>query len=366
MLAVASIASGAPLIWLYPREGAVLAAVGAVEAVLWAAIAWLLRRARRRYLAPLAACCALLVLPGPLLTIALLPAQYATTLAYLVVVPLGVALFVPWGPRAHALWLVLYVGAGVGFAASPLAASDGSGERLGLAVALAAAGAVSLVGQAFLQQSREREFAEHLRLRASNRLARAQGDALRELNRRLAESARVDPLTGLLNRRQLEEDLVAVWDRHSRYGHVDAAVLLDLDRFKSLNDREGHLAGDAALRPVADALRAGTRPGDRVYRFGGEEFLAVLPEASEADARSAAERLREGIAALGIANPGGGPRPVLTASAGVALLSDGADARVEDWLGRADAALYEAKQLGRDRVVCSRGGGRRAGSRAGG
>ena len=353
VLAAASIASGAPLLWLYPREGSLLAVVGVVEALAWTAIAVLLHRTSRRYLAPLAALCALLVLPGPLLTIALLPGQYATTLAYLVVVPLAVALFVPWGVRPHALWLLLYVGVAVGFAISPLAASDGTDERLGLVVAIPAAGLVSLLGQWFLQQSREREFAEHLRLRTLNQLARAQGAELRQLNRQLAETSRLDPLTGLLNRRQLEEDLAVLWDRHRRYGHSYAAVLLDLDRFKVLNDRAGHLAGDATLRAVADTLRTGTRGGDRVYRFGGEEFLVILPEAAEDAARGAAERHREAVAALAIPHPGIGAAAILTISAGVAILAGDGDAGIESWLSRADAALYAAKQQGRNRVVCA-------------
>lgn len=350
LLAVASIASGAPLVWLYPREGSALAIVGAVEAAIWAGLALLIRRAARRYLAPLAACCALLVLPGPLLTIAMLPAQYATTLAYLVVIPLAVALFVPWDARAHALWLVLYVGAGAGFARSPWAAALTTDQRLGLAIALAGAGLASFGGQRLLQQAREREFAEHLRLRALNALARTQGAELKALNRELAESARIDPLTGLFNRRQLSEDLVVLWDRHVRYGHEYAAVLLDLDHFKALNDQAGHLAGDATLRSVADALHAGTRPGDRVYRFGGEEFLVLLPEASADAARAAAERLRQAVGALAITHPDNGPLRTLTISAGVALMSTEMDATVDDWLRRADAALYRAKAEGRNRV----------------
>jgi diguanylate cyclase (GGDEF)-like protein len=323
---------------LYPGAGLTLGIVGVVEAAMWVGIAIVVKRTARRYLTLLTTCCALLVLPGPLLTIATLPAQYATTLAYLAVIPLAVALFVPWGPRAHVLWLVVYVSIGASFALSPLALTLTAGQRLGLVFALAGASLVSFVGQRFLGQAREGEFAMHVKLR--------------ELNRALAESARIDPLTGLSNRRQLSEDLVVLWDRHVRYGHGYCAVMLDLDQFKALNDRAGHLAGDATLQAVAGALRVQTRPGDAIYRFGGEEFLVVLPEVSPDAAQTAADRLRQAVEALAILHPDNGPRGILTISAGVALMSTELDTNVDDWLRRADAALYRAKEEGRNRVHC--------------
>lgn len=350
VLAAASIASGGPLVWLYPTEGLILAIVGLAEGALWATIAILIGRVERRYLALAASCLAMFVLPGPLLTIAVLPAQYATTLAYLVVIPLAIALFVPWAPRAHALWLVAYVGVGTGFAMSSLAASLTTDQRLGLVLALGVAGLVSFVGQRSLQQVREREFSEYLRLRTMNELARAQRAELREVNRQLSETARIDPLTGLSNRRRLSEDLAALWDRHVRYGHGYTAVLLDLDRFKALNDRFGHLAGDATLQAVAVALRAETRPGDGIYRFGGEEFLVILPEASVAAAEATGERLRQAVVALEIPHPDNVPWGVMTISAGVARMASEVEASADDWLRRADVALYRAKEGGRNRV----------------
>jgi len=349
VLAVASIVSGAPLIWLYPREGPLLATVGAIEAVMWTAVAVWVRHVPRRYLAPVASCVAILVLPGPLLTMATLPAQYATTLAYLVVVPPAVALFIPWTPRAHGIWLLLYVGLGSGFALSPLAGSLTTEHSNGLALALVSAGLVSFIGQRRLQQTWEREFSERLRLRTLNELARAQRAELRQLNRQLAESVRRDPLTGLSNRLALSEDLVALWDQHVRYGHRYAAVMLDLDRFKALNDRFGHLAGDSTLLAVATAFRAETRPGDGLYRFGGEEFLVILPEASPGAALDTAQRLCRAVADLAILHPDNVPWGIVTISAGVAMMATEVDA-TDDWLRRADTALYRAKEAGRNHV----------------
>lgn len=199
ILALASILSGAPLLWLYPGDGALLAAVGAVEAAMWTLIAILTRRVARRYVAPLAALVALLVMPGPLLTIARLPAQYATTLAYLAIIPLAVALFLPWSSRAHSAWLVAYVGIGGAFAVSPLAASISADQRLGLVLALGATSLVSFIGQSRSERARVREFAERLRLRTLNDGLRAASSELQRLNDELHGAlAQVRRLEGLL------------------------------------------------------------------------------------------------------------------------------------------------------------------------
>jgi diguanylate cyclase (GGDEF)-like protein len=351
VLAAISVASGAPLILIYPRDGLVLAIVGGIEAGMWLAIAVIVRWVPRRAVPPLVGVAAMMVLPGPLLTIVLLPTQYATTLAYLALLPLGVALFIPWSPRSHGGWLAGYLTVTWFFAASPLAAGLTSDERLGLVIATGLTAAVSLVGQRTAERSRARAFAEDLRLRALNVRERAQGAELDRLNRALAATVRQDPLTGLANRLRLNEDLTALWDRHVRYGHQHAAVMLDLDRFKSLNDRYGHLAGDSALRAVAAILSDRLRPSDCAYRLGGEEFLVVLDEATIEEADAVAGRIIEAVAALAIPNPDNVPWGVLTISAGIAVTSDDGVRNAESWLGRADAALYRAKAAGRNRAL---------------
>jgi diguanylate cyclase (GGDEF)-like protein len=178
-----------------------------------------------------------------------------------------------------------------------------------------------------------------------------QNARLRHDSQREMRAARTDPLTRLGNRRGLEEDLATLFGRASRYGHRYCAVLADVDRFKAYNDRYGHLAGDEALRGVARAMTYTLREGDAIYRYGGEEFLAILPEQSLGDAAIAVERVREAVARLAIVHDGNPPRGVITISAGIAELVLGPGASPKTWLACADAALYRAKAAGRDRIV---------------
>ena len=184
-----------------------------------------------------------------------------------------------------------------------------------------------------------------------------QNEELENLNRKLFEQSREDPLTSLGNRLRLREDLKGLQARAQRYGHSYCAILCDVDRFKSYNDRYGHLAGDEVLRRVADAIREILRSGDAAYRYGGEEFLIVLPEQTPESAAVAAERLRRKVESLGIpheatAPPPAAPTPpVVTVSAGVAALPMGEKKNADDLLKEADAALYEAKEAGRNRVA---------------
>jgi two-component system cell cycle response regulator len=159
-------------------------------------------------------------------------------------------------------------------------------------------------------------------------------------------AARVDPVTGVANRLRMDEDLEVLWSRAQRYGHPFAAALCDIDEFKKYNDHFGHLAGDDVLRRVAQSIRKGLRQGDAFYRFGGEEFLVVLPEQSLSEAMRAMERVRGDIERLAIPAHTG----VLTISVGVAELDLAVDHTLKDWLRRTDAALYQAKEGGRNRV----------------
>jgi diguanylate cyclase (GGDEF)-like protein len=173
---------------------------------------------------------------------------------------------------------------------------------------------------------------------------------LEAANARLSDESRRDGLTGLGNRLRMREDLVRLDDSHRRYGHPYALALVDVDRFKAYNDRYGHLAGDEALRAVADALNGGLRSADFVYRYGGEELLVVLPEQTLDDSRLVVERLRQAVADAGIPHEDNSPFGVLTVSAGIAAATahSGADAQVV--LLAADKALYDAKSSGRNRV----------------
>ncbi len=164
--------------------------------------------------------------------------------------------------------------------------------------------------------------------------------------------ARLDPLTQVSNRLSMDEDLKVLWARAKRYGRRYSIAISDIDRFKAYNDRFGHLAGDDVLRRIAQTIRGQLRRSDGLYRYGGEEFVALLPEQSLAEAEKAMNRVR--VAAERLAIPAGDEATVVTISVGIAELDRERDHSPEDWLRRADAALYRAKSGGRDRVETDR------------
>jgi two-component system cell cycle response regulator len=135
--------------------------------------------------------------------------------------------------------------------------------------------------------------------RLHKRLA-AQNEQLERLNERLFQESREDPLTHLGNRLRLEEDLDVLQARSRRYGHSYAVALCDVDLFKEYNDRYGHPAGDRVLGKVARAIMRNRRGGDTAYRYGGEEFLIVLPEQTLQAAASKADSLRKTVEGLRI------------------------------------------------------------------
>ncbi len=157
-----------------------------------------------------------------------------------------------------------------------------------------------------------------------------------------ASEARIDSLTGLANRRALEEILAAEISRTQRFAHQLAVVLLDLDRFKEINDSFGHAAGDVMLRAVSRLLTSLARQGDTVARWGGEEFVVVLPETDLAGAQRFAERLRRTIEAHAVGEM------KTSASCGVATMRP--EDSVAELIGAADHALYQAKSKGRNRT----------------
>ncbi len=167
----------------------------------------------------------------------------------------------------------------------------------------------------------------------------------------LAAQARTDPLTGLSNRRNLNNDLGLLHARSRRHARSYCLALCDIDMFKAFNDTYGHQAGDDALRAVGAALTQDARAEDGVYRYGGEEFLLVLPEQDAPGALLALERLRSAVQQAGIAHAAGTEDGVLTLSIGIAAFLPGRDVTAEQLLGEADGALYQAKKAGRNRVV---------------
>jgi diguanylate cyclase (GGDEF)-like protein len=174
----------------------------------------------------------------------------------------------------------------------------------------------------------------------------------------LERRALVDGLTGLANRGALEDRLVAEWAMYQRHGTPLAVMMADLDQFKQVNDRYGHLVGDDVLRRAASVLRASVRAGDLAARYGGEEFAVVAPHCNTEGALRSAERFRQRLAEpaviLGPADLG------VTASIGVASVPEDPAGSPGDLLSLADEALYLAKSRGRNRVLSTadRPGGR--------
>ena len=165
---------------------------------------------------------------------------------------------------------------------------------------------------------------------------------------RLEHLAAHDALTSCLNRRALLEVLEREWDRAQRYNLVLTALMVDLDHFKTVNDTHGHLVGDSVLRQVGELLRREVRSVDAVGRYGGEEFIIVLPETALHGATIFAERVRQRVQVL---NFGSAAQPVnITVSVGVASVPDERATSYENLLAMADAALYRAKADGRNVV----------------
>ena len=163
--------------------------------------------------------------------------------------------------------------------------------------------------------------------------------------------AAIDPLTGLYNRRYADHHMASMLDQARAEGGDLAILMLDLDRFKSLNDTYGHDAGDQVLRQVARRMQENVRGVDVVVRLGGEEFCIVLPGTGCVGARHVAERIRTAIATQPF-DLGGGRTATVTGSFGIAL-ARGGQGTVEEMLKAADRALYRSKGEGRDRVTCA-------------
>lgn len=180
--------------------------------------------------------------------------------------------------------------------------------------------------------------------------------SLAMINLQLRESLRVqslrDPLTGLYNRRYLEENTQRELQRCQRRGLPLSVIMLDVDHFKRFNDEHGHTAGDALLTAIAQTLQAHTRDEDIVCRYGGEEFTVVMPETGSEDARRRAEEIRSAIATTTVVHLRNTLGPT-TASLGVATFPFDGSTPAE-LIGSADTALYRAKTEGRDRFVVHR------------
>ena len=174
------------------------------------------------------------------------------------------------------------------------------------------------------------------------------------MQRDLRRQASHDAVTGLPNRRAMEQRLQLEWDRSVRYSKPLVVIAVDVDHFKRINDQYGHAVGDTALIAVAKALQDSARETDQVSRCGGEEFLILMPEADmQTDGMAMAERLRKAVARMALNSPGG-EAIALSASFGVSGWLE-SDQHREDMLRRADNAMYAAKASGRNCTVLQTG-----------
>ncbi|HEX9593680.1 MAG TPA: diguanylate cyclase [bacterium] len=190
----------------------------------------------------------------------------------------------------------------------------------------------------------------HARLAVGNRVLTLQ-DELRQALAAAEELATTDALTGLLNRRTILERGALAYEQSRRQGYPLSLIMADIDHFKQVNDAYGHQAGDRVLAAVAAALQSGIRRYDQIGRYGGEEFLAILPGCSAADVGPVAERMRRAVEDLEVVEKGA--RLSLTASFGMASSIGDEEGRIDLLIDAADRALYEAKAEGRNRTACA-------------
>ncbi len=272
------------------------------------------------------------------------------SLMLLALLPPAVALFLPWSVTVQAGWLLAGAPVLAIFTVASARAAVPAADWFGAWLVLVISGLASLVGCVGASSVRRRAFGLQMEARRAHARTVAREAELERLNGELARVTRTDPLTGLGNRRRLDEELTAAAARATRYGNDCAIALLDLDGFKAYNDSLGHVAGDAALRAVAAVLAASVRATDTVCRFGGDEFVVLMPEQPLEGAARAAERSRCAIEELRLHYPTPSGPQVLTISAGIALLGRSAAHDEDEVLRTADAALYRAKQAGHSGV----------------
>ncbi len=330
----------------HATPGALVLAPWELAAATLTGLVGLLARRGPMRAEPLAMTILLVTFATALLGLTLMPGGRLLGVAQLAIILVGAGLFLPWSQRWHLGGMVAAGAMAAAFAISPLADALPAGDSTNLVVAVVMSAATSVVGHGLWQARLRSMLEQHFALRHLSRYAQRQEAHVTELNRELNRVARRDSLTGVGNRLALDEAIARLLDQGDRLRPMRfALILFDIDHFKAYNDEHGHLAGDAALGRLGEILRRATRGDDLAFRYGGEEFLLLLPEVDLTGAIAVGERVRS--AATEDRDSG---LPPFTVSGGVALC-DPADGRdPEPLLRRADAALYLAKRAGRNRI----------------
>ena len=351
IIAVASIFDGIVVFDPHLKESTVLVWLNGGVALM-ALVGWVgLAGPLRRLAEPAAFVVTLAMAFATAMTGTLIPGLAVESIGYLLVFPGLIALILPWQTRTHVRWLVAYAVIALSFLMYETQGGPTTDERGDLIVVALIALVASLVGHVLLQRAQIRNFSHVQKIQSLRRRADASMQELARVHEALETTARTDLLTGAGNRIRLAEDLLAIRSRLDRHQTAYGLIAIDLDRFKLVNDRFGHLGGDDVLRRVVDAMRGALRPADGVYRFGGEEFLVLMETPTTGGLQTAAERLRAAVEAVQIDHPDNVPFGVATISVGAVLLFPEDLSQSDDqWLARADAALYRAKGRGRNRV----------------
>lgn len=271
------------------------------------------------------------------------PGLSILTIGSLTIIPLASTILLFWRPRTHLVVLALFYATTIVYA-TVLSPAIEPNARWGAVVVTGVACLLSAFG------NYEGTLRRNTRARQARRLQQQRSE-LRRIATERAQEARTDVLTGLGSRRAMNEDLARLGERLVHSGGRAALALLDLDRFKLYNDRLGHAAGDELLRQFGRLLREGMRLGDFAYRYGGEEFLLALEDASPAEAGAVIERIRHSMATVSWGDTEHDTRPPVTFSAGVAEIDLTRGATIEAALRLADRGLYIAKAQGRNRTV---------------
>ena len=294
---------------------------------------------------PLGLISVLAVFSVALLGEALTPEGQMLGTAQLAIILVGTGLFLPWRQPWQLAALISSIALSAAFVLSPLSAALQGNDAGNLIAAVLMAAVTSLIGHR-LSQGRVRAMLEQqFTLRRLSRYAHRQESNVTELNRELKLVARRDPLTGVGNRLAFDEAIARLLEPGNRMPpSAFALILIDLDHFKAYNDEHGHQAGDAALLRIGEILLRATRGSDVAFRYGGEEFLLLVPDVDLTVAIAVAERVR-------VAVEGSVGLPPFTISGGVAMSDPENGPDPYPLVRRADTALYVAKRAGRNRIV---------------